>query len=53
MSANAWVSEVIRTRKEGKGGAGVGTGVQGAVSQCSALFGGRVSFLLLLFCGLK
>lgn len=34
--------------KEGIRGAGVGTGVQGAVSQCSALFGGRVSFLLLL-----
>lgn len=27
--------------KEGVRGAGVETGVQGAVSQCSALFGGR------------
>ena len=34
--------------KEGIRGDGAGIGVQGGVSQCSALFGGCVSFLLLL-----
>ena len=34
--------------KEGIRGDGAGIEVQGGVSQCSALFGGCVSFLLLL-----